>query len=305
MTRRSFFRAVVLLTLCLTWFSAPSADAGPLAVTTSTDAAALVNALIATNAGITVVAGSASYTGATTASGFFSGGDGILPFPSGIVLTTGNAPFVIGPNNATNAGVPNGAAGDARLSSIIGTETNDASVLQFRFTSTQNTISFQYVFGSEEYNEFVGSQFNDVFAFDLNGNNIALVPGTSTAIAINNVNNGANSSLFTDNTAGGLDTQLDGLVGVQTSLFATGTVNTGTAENTIRIAIADTSDEILDSAVFLRAGSFVAGPPVIIPPPDQQPPPPPAAVPEPMTLTLLGSGMTAIALLKRKWSANR
>ncbi|HEY3064155.1 MAG TPA: choice-of-anchor L domain-containing protein [Methylomirabilota bacterium] len=276
----------------------PNRGGRPLAVTTSSDAAALVDALVADNAGITVVGGSPLYIGASNASGFFSGGAGILPFPTGVVLTTGNAPFVIGPNTSPAAGVDNNAPGDAGLSAIVGTETHNASVLQFRFTSTQNTISFQYVFGSEEYNEFVGSQFNDVFAFLLNGNNIALVPGTSTPIAINNVNNGANSNLFTDNTGNALNTELDGLVGVQTALFATASVTPG-AENTIRIAIADTSDEILDSAVFLRAGSFVSGPPV----PEQptQPPGPPTSVPEPMTLTLLGSGMTALALLRKRF----
>jgi len=53
--------------------------------------------------------------------------------------------------------------------------TFNAATLTFKFIPTADTISFQYVFGSEEYSEFVGTPFNDTFAFLLNGHNIALI----------------------------------------------------------------------------------------------------------------------------------
>ena len=60
-------------------------------------ATALVNALLAPASGISVVAGSASYVGAPTASGTFTGGGtgatGV-GIDSGVVLTTGDARFL-------------------------------------------------------------------------------------------------------------------------------------------------------------------------------------------------------------------
>jgi hypothetical protein len=133
--------------------------------------------------------------------------------------------------------------------------------LQLNFTPTANLISFQFVFGSEEYNEFVNQAFNDVFAFFLNGQNIALLPGTNTPITINNVNLSSNSQYYRDNTILPLlNTQLDGLVGVTINLFATGLVNPGVV-NTLRIAIADTADRQYDSAVFIGANTFINAPP--------------------------------------------
>ncbi len=205
----------------------------------------------------------------------FSGGAGILPFNDGVVLTTGRANQLPGPNTGSGLGDQDlfsgqGAQpGDAQLSAYVGAPTFNVAVLEFSFVPTQDVISFQYIFGSEEYNEFVGSEFNDIFAFFLNGTNIALIPGTPTPIRINTVNAGAKSAYFTDNTlqAGApLDTKLDGLVGVRLSLLASGRVNPG-VQNAIRLAIADVSDASFDSAVFIRAGSFVNEPPSEIPEP--------------------------------------
>src|SRR5207302_6362256 len=111
-----------------------------------------------------------------------------------------------------------------------------------------------------EYNEFVGTPFNDVFGFFLNGVNIALVPGTSTPVSINNVNTGANAIFYTDNDGGGLNIQYDGLVGQRTALFPTAHVNPG-VENTITIAIADVTDQFYDSGILLAANSFRNGAP--------------------------------------------
>jgi hypothetical protein len=278
--------------------TATASWAAPIVVNPTSNASTLVNALFPSGSGITVV-GTPAYTGAATASGLFSGGTGILPFESGIVLTTGEAVFIIGPNNDDSAGVDNEAAGDAALAAIAGqgAETFNASILEFQFIPTGNTISFQFVFGSEEYNEFVGDVYNDVFAFFLNGTNIAVIPGTTTPITINSVNNNLNSQFYTDNENGALDTQLDGLVGVKMAVFAVGSVNPGVT-NTIRLAIADTADAVLDSAVLIKGASFIA-----------QPPPNGGGngngngnggvVPEPSTWLLLGGGLLLLGATKR------
>jgi len=142
-------------------------------------------------------------------------------------------------------------------------------------------LSFSYVFGSEEYNEYVCGTVNDVFGFFLSGpgingpysnnaENIALIPGTNVAVQINTVNNGnvgdfgtlqncvdadpnwqSNSGFFTDNT-GGTTVELDGFTVIITAIAL---VECGETYH-IKLAIADASDAIFDSAVFLEAGSF-------------------------------------------------
>jgi hypothetical protein len=94
-----------------------------------------------------------------------------------------------------------GGASDANLDVLAApSTTNDAVVLEFDFIPLSNTISFNYVFASEEYNEYACSDFNDVFAFFLTGvttpfptTNIAIVPGSvpPLPVAINTVNSGA------------------------------------------------------------------------------------------------------------------
>jgi hypothetical protein len=268
--------------------SAP-AYAAPFVVTPGLTAAQMAALLV--GAGISIVPGSEIYTGDGIASGSFTGGTGILPFDAGIILTSGSANGALGPNSQSGFTEALGIPGDADLNALIAGTTLDASVLQFDFTSSSSSVSFQYVFASEEYDEFAGSPFNDVFAFFLNGANIALLPvAGNPAVSINNVNCGTNPSFYTGNNSdgggsfgscgnAGLDTQYDGLVGVSTALFATGTLLPGV--NRIRLAIADTDDELLDSAVFMRASSFVS--PVLAPPTP--------GVPEPATLALVGTGM--------------
>ncbi len=222
------------------------------------NANSMAAALLNTSSGIVI--NSASYTGANGASGTFQAGTDIIGIDRGILLTSGAVQTVLGPNDDTGAGVDNSRAGDAQLDGLIpGGSTQDASVLTIHFTPTGNHVQFSYVFSSEEYNEFVGSEYNDIFAFFVGGTNYAVLPGTNTPVAINNVNCGnppffppTNCSYFIDNTAGGLNTQMDGMT---TVLTFTAPVNPG-VQNTMRLAIADVSDGILDSGVFLAGGSF-------------------------------------------------
>jgi hypothetical protein len=224
----------------------------------------LVDALL----GSDPVVSNITYAGVDVASGLFQGGTGIIGFAQGVVLTSGCATNVIGPNMVDDVTCDNNQPGDPDLTPLAGVPTFDRTVLEFDFECpTATAISFQYVLASDEYNEFVNAGFNDAFAFFLNGTNIAIVPGTmSTPVTIDNVNcgnpfmppGGTNCALYNNNDlqdgGGGIDTEMDGLTDVFT---ATGMLVPGV--NHIKLAIADAGDELFDSAVFLRGESFDCG----------------------------------------------
>lgn len=209
-----------------------------------------------------VIVSNVTYTGNNAAAGLFSGGisEG-LGIESGVLLSCGDIADAAGPNNTEQITTEFDTPGDPDLEGLIpGFETNDAAVLEFDFIGAGGTFTFEYVFASEEYNEFVDSPFNDVFGFFLDGQNIALLPGTNIVVSINNVNNDSNSQFYNDNSLDDLGdptpflTQADGFTVV---LQATGTISPGSHH--IKLAIADASDEALDSWVFLKAESFVSG----------------------------------------------
>ena len=209
------------------------------------------------------------YTGADVAAGGFSGPADIIGFGSGIVLSSGAVSDVVGPNESTQTGIVNGTPGDPQLDALASSgdtayTTQDAAVLEFDFVPEADQVFFDYVFGSEEYDEFVGSQFNDVFGFFVNGENCAVVNGDP--VTVNTIHNGnpdgffgevppSNPELYRRNTlesGAPINTELDGLT---TVLRCTAAVTPG-ASGTMKLAIADTSDAIYDAAVFIRAGSF-------------------------------------------------
>jgi flagellar hook capping protein FlgD len=204
--------------------------------------------------------------------GLFTGGSTIVGLDEGIVLSSGNIVTLVGPNLADETSYDNGYPGDADLDGLIpGYTTYDATILEFDFSCDNPTVvSFQYVFASEEYNEWVGSPFNDVFGFFLNGTNIAVSPavcsGSGLPVAINTVNceepynppNGPNCDCYRNNDlsdGGGLiDTEMDGLTQV---FYANAVIQPG--DNHIKLAIADAGDPVYDSNVILTCQSFTCG----------------------------------------------
>ena len=229
-----------------------------LTVTASTDAAAMATALL--GPGVSLVSGSAMYVGASEASGFFDADTTIFGDPAGVkgvLLTSGSVANALPPNNSTGASRNNGLPGSAQLDSLVGGGTLDASRLDFKVKLDPGTsgIQWKYVFASEEYLEYVNSSFNDVFALYLNGANLALLPGSSTAVSINNVNNGLNSAYYRNNpqSTGIYDTQYDGLTTVLTSV-ATGLDSN--QEYELSFQIADRGDRVLDSGVFIQGESI-------------------------------------------------
>ena len=211
--------------------------------------------------GIGVTYSNVSYTGADTASGLFVGGTSAgLGLDDGVILSSGYAIHAVGPNQSGSITGNLGLPGDSDLDALIPQSTNDASVLEFDFVPTETTLEIRFVFGSDEYNEYVGSGFNDVFAFFLDGVNIALIPGTSIPVSINNVNNGSYPSYYVDNTAGTYNTEMDGFT---TLIIGTATVVPGQTHH-IKLAIADAGDHSYDSWVLIEGESFGAPPEVPI-----------------------------------------
>lgn len=228
----------------------------------------LANTLVGPGVSISNV----TYTGADVAAGRFAGGTGIIDFDEGVILSSGSVGNVVGPNFEDGKTTVNNTPGDADLDVLSGFTTYDAAVLEFDFVPDADTVYVQYVFASDEYNEYVHSPFNDTFAFFINGSNCALVPETTTPVSINTINNGnpygtlpaENPALFINNDVsdggGAIDTEMDGLT---VTLTCEAPVVDG-GSNHIKLAIADASDQILDANVFLEEGSFSTEDPDVI-----------------------------------------
>jgi gliding motility-associated-like protein len=231
--------------------------------------------------GVTV--SNVTFSGSPGAIGSFQAANTSLGIQEGIILTTGTISNVAvgphGPNNRPDAGMNNNAPGFGPLTQIVGTSTFNASILEFDFVPQSDTVRFEYIFGSDEYPEFVNSQFNDVFAFFISGpgiagtQNMAIIPGSNQAVAINNLNNGTsnngpctNCQFYVNN---GLGTnapfntnpffvQYDGFT---TPLQAVSPVQCGQTYR-LTIAIADVGDALYDSGIFLAANSLSSVQPV-------------------------------------------
>jgi hypothetical protein len=205
-----------------------------------------------------------NYVGVSGQAGKFT--DGLsagIGIDSGILLTSGKAELVTDENTRDNMARDNGTAGDATLDALSGKSTLDANILEFDFTfndvgSGSKDVYFNYVFGSDEYNEYVNSRFNDVFAFFLDGKNIALIPGSSEAVNIDNVNLGKNSALYNNNDLSDFGSapyafEYDGF----TDVFQAQALGLDSTEtHHIKLAIADSGDHDLDSGVFIQGGTF-------------------------------------------------
>ncbi|HHZ64719.1 MAG TPA: PKD domain-containing protein [Flavobacteriales bacterium] len=218
-----------------------------------------------------------SYFGVPEAIGFFDGTASNLGLDSGLVMCTGDISMLPGPN--VNWGITLNAPGcpcpgdpDSLLDTLSGDPTSDAAILKFDFIPYGDSIIFEYVFGSEEYQEFVLLPFwNDVMAMFLSGpkpsggnynnENIALVPGTSLPVSVLTVNHLLNTQYYVENDTffapppAGLTIELDAFT---VPLTASASVICG-ATYTLKIGIADAgNDNLVESAVFLKARSFGA-----------------------------------------------
>lgn len=245
------------------------------AYTTPSAAQSLVNNILL---GAGVTASNITFTpagGESVQLGFFNGTNSNLGLDSGIVMSTGDINSLAPGGIAL--GTPLGGSNNDLLTlansvpPLIGQSftvgnTFDAAILEFDFVPAADTVKFRYVFGSNEYQTWINSQYNDVFGFFISGpgingpyagnaQNIAIVPNSNPAlpITISSVQPGLNGQYYIDN-PNQTSVALNGFTTIFTAISA---VTCGQTYH-IRLAIADGSDSSLDSGVFLEALSFTS-----------------------------------------------
>lgn len=226
----------------------------------NTNASALAALL---NGGGMTISNATLTTNTSAGVGTFSNGLAAgLGMQSGVVLTTGALSCVPGPNSSNSC-----------------TGAGNFSKLEFDFVSSTTSLLFNYMFGSEEYNEFVGSSFNDTFTLKVDGTNVAVLPGGAGVVSINNVNNGMNSAYYVDNWGtNALDMQYDGFTTMLTAVVAG--LSPGTHH--MEFYVADVGDSSYDSGVLLRAYGFSS------------------VVPVPAAVWLLGSALGVLQIIRRR-----
>lgn len=231
-----------------------------------------------------VIATNITYTGSEEQIGYMSGGEGLFSVTSGLVLSTDHATHLSDPG-CSDSQMCTGCLGlgtDIDLLNVANSvppligqsfsvsSVNDLCILEFDFEAGGDSISFNYVFGSDEYLTWVNSPYNDIFAFFLSGPgisgtyaspagfpdgaiNIAQVPDSDPPlpITISSVNNVTNPEYYVDN-PGNLGICINGYTETFT---ASASVQCGEIYH-IKLAIADGSDEQLESFVVLEEGSF-------------------------------------------------
>jgi hypothetical protein len=214
--------------------------------------------------------------------GFFDGTATNLGVDSGLVLTTGSIQQLV----TGVMGAPNSTATDPDLLTVANSVPpligqsftvsglHDIAVLEFDFVPTSDTLLFNYIFGSDEYLQWVNTKYNDVFGFFLSGPgitgsyssppgfpngsiNIAVVPGSNPElpITVSSVNNVLNNQFYFHNQ--NVTPQTVDCNGFTTLFTASASVECGETYH-IRLAIADGSDDDLSSFVFLEANSFTS-----------------------------------------------
>ena len=215
------------------------------------------------------------FNGSAPAVGYFTGGTASIGIERGIIMTTGiaesnGAQFGGESVGGDFASVDNpSTANDADLALQTTAGLNDVAVYTITFIPVADTLRFRYCFGSEEYPEYACSPYNDVFGFFIQGpgyptpTNIAIIPGTGLPVTINNLHPAnpvygcgpLNEQFYNNNNGSNNQPTYDGY----TDIFTAEAIVTPCEVYTIKLAIADVSDGIFDSGVFLEAKSFGTG----------------------------------------------
>ena len=207
--------------------------------------------------------------------GYFNANASNFPFADGLVISTGQVTNIAGPFTNTNLSSVCSNQTDADLQQIVYSNgltgsITDASFVKFHFTASTNTLSFDYIFASQEYGQYQCTPaYGDVVAFILTeltsgvSTNLATVPGTNLPVSIHSIRSNTANASCASNNEGYFDsynvtsptTSNINMKGQTTSMTASANLVIG-ASYSLKIVIGDLGDPLLDSAVFIEGGSF-------------------------------------------------
>ena len=216
------------------------------------------------------------FSGSQNSYGYFNNQGGSFPFTEGIVLSTWSSRNSQGPFVRNLGGGSSAWLGDADLEKALGiSNTINATYLEFDFKALTNFISFDYLFASNEYQDDFPCNYSDGFAFlikEVNTTtyvNLAVLPGTNIPVSSKNIHPTINpvpnstepiKSCGPENEIfwGGYNTATSpaNYAGQTKILTAQTKVEPGKTYH-IKLVIADERNRFFDSAVFLKAGSFL------------------------------------------------
>lgn len=163
-----------------------------------------------------------------------------------IVMSTGNAAEVIGGDPSEFISTSLGAGG--------GADGNDLTQLSIELTPSAGAtcLAFDFQFLSEEYPEYVGSRYNDIFTAELSQSRFDT--DGSQVVAPNNFAYDSGGNFISINTVLGFhpatDTRMDGTTD---PLVAVSPIEKDleTGRTTVVLSIQDIGDSVYDSAVLL------------------------------------------------------
>lgn len=157
---------------------------------------------------------------------------------------------------------------DADMKAVLGGKYRlyDACIVEMDIIPLGDTLSFRYMFASEEYDEYVGSSFNDAFAFFISGpgiegkKNLAVLESGSR-VSVNSINNGnplnnhkpTNPSFYNKN-VGQIPLEFDGFTRTLEVVESVTPFET----YHLKLVITDATDWAYDSGVFIEKGSVIS-----------------------------------------------
>ena len=231
----------------------------------------LTNALLVSNSGLNIDVNSINYQYGTTKPSYYNGniessisfytpteGSETLGISSGLLLSNGTA-VPNESNTSKSYSTSLTPAGDyklydadlqntAKLAFKGSGSVKDVTFLEFDFSISDlfvHGITFDLIFGSEEYPAFIDSSYVDIAGIYLNGKNIGLFNGVETQ-PLSVVSENIKQNNFQNNIDGHIPIEYNG---VSNKLTVYAPVQPGT--NSLKIAIGDTGDTAYDSGLYV------------------------------------------------------
>jgi hypothetical protein len=251
--KRLSYRLRIPLSL-LALFS--SCDLNAESVSQNSDATTLVNSLAGN--GVTVSGETLTATDSRQ-SGTFSGFNFLTnnEMDEGVLLSSGNIASLVNGSPSSNTLDYTTTVFNAYSvnDSDLGDSIFDPVKLSFNVTPQYDTLIIDFMFGSEEYTEYVDQGYNDKMRILVDGTDCALTPD-GQQFSIDSVNNNVNAALFNNNDLndGGASfaTEMDGFTGLMSCRVS---VTPGDSIPVV-IGLSEEGDANFDSWAFFRAQSL-------------------------------------------------